>query len=164
MRWNKLNQEELVALLLGMGLSAEGSKKELARRLGAHIESLGPPPPELAANADSNSRRKAAAAAAAATGVAATDGSGGGGGSGGGTATGPAAAATAPVTGPASDSAVSELLAADGAGSTGRSGRSGGRRNRIHPRNWGYTTYLDRVFGMRCFNDLVRLRVFPDGT
>jgi hypothetical protein len=37
-----------------------------------------------------------------------------------------------------------------------------GRRNRIHPRNWGFTTYIDRVFGMRCFEDLVRLRVFPD--
>jgi hypothetical protein len=34
--------------------------------------------------------------------------------------------------------------------------------NRIRPRNWGFTTYLDRVFGMRCFEDLVRLRVFPD--
>ena len=63
---------------------------------------------------------------------------------------------------PYSDADVEELLSSDGAGSAGRSGRSGGRRNRIHPRNWGYTTYLDRVFGMRCFNDLVRMRVFPD--
>jgi hypothetical protein len=41
-------------------------------------------------------------------------------------------------------------------------GEKRGRRNRIHPRNWGYTTYIDRVFGMRCFEDLVRMRVFPD--
>ena len=27
--------------------------------------------------------------------------------------------------------------------------------------NWGYTTYLDRLFSMRCFEDLVRLRLFP---
>ncbi len=37
-----------------------------------------------------------------------------------------------------------------------------GKRNRIHERNWGYTTYLDRVFGLRCFGDLVRLQVYPD--
>lgn len=37
-----------------------------------------------------------------------------------------------------------------------------GRRNRIHPRNWGFTTHLDKVFGLRCFEDLVRLAVFPD--
>ena len=141
MRWSKLNQDELTALLRGMGLPAQGTKKELARRLGDHIESLGPPPPELAAaNADSNSRRKALAAASSED-----------------------PGAHSEATGPASDDAVSELLSAEGAaGSTGRSGRSGGRRNRIHPRNWGYTTYLDRVFGMRCFNELVRLRVFPD--
>jgi len=23
-----------------------------------------------------------------------------------------------------------------------------GTRNKIHPKNWGYTTYLDKVFGM----------------
>ncbi len=132
MRWSKLNQDELTALLRGMGLPAQGTKKELARRLGDHIESLGPPPPELAAaNADSNSRRKALAAASSED-----------------------PGAHSEATGPASDDAVSELLSAEGAaGSTGRSGRSGGRRNRIHPRNWGYTTYLDRVFGMRCFNE-----------
>ncbi|CAE8586544.1 unnamed protein product, partial [Polarella glacialis] len=39
---------------------------------------------------------------------------------------------------------------------------SRGQRNRLHPQNWGYTTYLDRVFKMTCFFDLVRLRVFPD--
>ena len=44
----------------------------------------------------------------------------------------------------------------------GVEGEKRGRRNRIRPQNWGYTTYLDRVFGMRCFEDLVRLRVFPD--
>jgi hypothetical protein len=37
-----------------------------------------------------------------------------------------------------------------------------GRRNRIRPKNWGYTTYLDKVFSMHCFAELVRLRVFPD--
>lgn len=54
-----------------------------------------------------------------------------------------------------------------------------GKRNRIHENNWGYTTYLDRVFGLNCFEvrrflfvmtrrfkshsqELVRLRVFPD--
>ncbi|CAE8601556.1 unnamed protein product [Polarella glacialis] len=39
---------------------------------------------------------------------------------------------------------------------------SRGQRNRLHPQNWGYTTYLDRVFKMTCFFDLVRLKVFPD--
>ena len=38
----------------------------------------------------------------------------------------------------------------------------GGRRNKIHPHNWGYTTYLDRVFGLSCFSELVRLQIFPD--
>ena len=42
------------------------------------------------------------------------------------------------------------------------SGDRRSKRNRIHPRNWGYTTYLDKVFSMRCFEDLVRMRVFPD--
>ena len=156
MRWSKLNQEELQALLLGMGLPADGSKKDLAKRLTAHIESLGPPPPELAADADSNTQRKkrVASAAAAAQAKAArvpalAD------------AEGAAAAGAGSGAGPATDSAVAELL--EGGSSTGRNGRSGGRRNRIHPRNWGYTTYLDRVYGMRCFNDLVRMRVFPDG-
>ena len=37
-----------------------------------------------------------------------------------------------------------------------------GRRNRIHPRNWGYTTHLDKVFGLKCFQELVCLQVFPD--
>mmetsp|Transcript_27959 Transcript_27959/g.87094 ORF Transcript_27959/g.87094 Transcript_27959/m.87094 type:complete len:300 (-) Transcript_27959:48-947(-) len=35
------------------------------------------------------------------------------------------------------------------------------QRSRLHPRNWGYTTYLDRVFSLNCFFDLVRLQVFP---
>lgn len=126
-----------MALLRGMGLPAQGTKKELARRLGDHIESLGPPLLEVA---DSNTRRKTLAGASSED----------------------LRAPRSEVPGPASDDTVSELLSADGAGSTERSGRSGGRRNRIHPRNWGYTTYLDRVFGMRCFNELVRLRVFPD--
>ena len=42
------------------------------------------------------------------------------------------------------------------------SGQPRSSADRIRPRNWGYTTYLDRVFGMRCFEDIVRLRVFPD--
>ena len=36
------------------------------------------------------------------------------------------------------------------------------RRNRIHPKNWGYSNHLDRVFSLKCFEDFVRLRVFPD--
>ena len=35
-----------------------------------------------------------------------------------------------------------------------------GRRNRVRPNNWGYSTYIDAVFAKRCFFDLVRLEVF----
>jgi hypothetical protein len=37
-----------------------------------------------------------------------------------------------------------------------------GLTSKIRPRNWGYTTHLDRVFAMRCFKDLAALNVFPD--
>lgn len=47
-------------------------------------------------------------------------------------------------------------------GPSGAADATRGRRNRIRPRNWGYTLYLDKVFSLRCFEDLVRLRVFPD--
>jgi len=30
-----------------------------------------------------------------------------------------------------------------------------------HPKNWGYSDYVDRVMGLKCFVDLVNLRVFP---
>ena len=33
---------------------------------------------------------------------------------------------------------------------------------KLRPRNWGFTTYLDRLFAMRCFLDMMELRVFPD--
>jgi hypothetical protein len=33
---------------------------------------------------------------------------------------------------------------------------------KLRPRNWGFTTYLDRLFGMRCFLDIMQLGVFPD--
>ena len=36
------------------------------------------------------------------------------------------------------------------------------QRDKIHPRNWGYTTHLDRVFGLACFGELTRLQIFPD--
>ena len=31
---------------------------------------------------------------------------------------------------------------------------------KLRPQNWGYTTYLDRVFAMRAFHDLIALGVF----
>ena len=62
---------------------------------------------------------------------------------------------SAPPTAAASQPA--ELAAyADGEGG------NRGRRNRVHPRNWGYTTYIDKVFSLRCFVNLVQLQVFPD--
>ena len=48
------------------------------------------------------------------------------------------------------------------AGKRPQRGEGRSKRNRIHPRNWGYSNHLDRVFSLRCFQDLVRLRVFPD--
>ena len=62
---------------------------------------------------------------------------------------------SAPPTAAASQPA--ELAAyADGEGG------NRGRRNRVHPRNWGYTTYIDKIFSLRCFVNLVQLQVFPD--
>ena len=34
--------------------------------------------------------------------------------------------------------------------------------SKVRPNNWGYTTYIDRVFAMDCFPDMVQKRVFPD--
>ena len=65
---------------------------------------------------------------------------------------------SAPPTAAASQPAAAAELAAYADGEGGNRGR----RNRVHPRNWGYTTYIDKVFSLRCFVNLVQLQVFPD--
>jgi hypothetical protein len=74
---------------------------------------------------------------------------------------GPAAAAAAAVAMAVSSAVMPEPGADEDGDAKGKVGK-GGRRNRVHPRNWGYTTYLDRVFGMNCFGELLRLQIFPD--
>eukprot|EP01051_Picozoa_sp_SAG22_P012554 SAG22_NODE_1316_length_4765_cov_2.544792_2_plen_586_part_00 len=71
-----------------------------------------------------------------------------------------AAPAHTPAQAPAAESQLQQDAPA--APAEAPSSRNGGRRNRIHPRNWGYTTYLDRVFGLACFGELTRLQIFPD--
>jgi len=33
---------------------------------------------------------------------------------------------------------------------------------RLRPRNWGYSQHVDALWGMTCFAEIVRLRIFPD--
>ena len=40
--------------------------------------------------------------------------------------------------------------------------QSGKKNRKFRPNNWGYSAYVDKVYGMGCFAELVRLRVFLD--
>jgi len=39
-------------------------------------------------------------------------------------------------------------------------GPGGGGGGKVRPNNWGYLTYVDKVFGLDCFKELVRLGIF----
>ena len=71
----------------------------------------------------------------------------------------PAAAAAPAAPGPAELGWLlgGELQVSGGGGQRRRGGAAEGtsRGSRIRPNNFGYTTYIDRVFGLRCFEDLV---------
>jgi hypothetical protein len=40
--------------------------------------------------------------------------------------------------------------------------QSSKKNRKFRPNNWGYSAYVDKVYGMGCFAELVRLRVFLD--
>ena len=52
------------------------------------------------------------------------------------------------------------LHADDGVDDGADNGASEGQQAGVRPNNWGYCDYVDQVFRMRCFTELVRLGVF----